>query len=322
MEVIAEGGKPFLRPDPDGFRAWVAEKKRRELVDKLTDEADAVRRLVADGDYLVYDCNYLQRGPNSLLREVVRQRKRNLWVGGKFTWVDAGLLVAGGVVGQIDVGFIGPWRDQWRRVRESGIPCYEWGNLGMTVRLLAGAMGVPFLPVRFLGGTDSFYQTGAKVVRDPFTGQAVTLVPALNPDVALIHVHQADRYGNARVFGTGIAHLECALASKKVIISAEEIIDHEDFRRNPQRTTIPYFLVDAVVHAAFGGYPGEVQGYYAGDIDHFNELIGALEGYRMDEYLEKWVFSLASDREMLEKRVGLAKLLELKKRAEIREGYR
>ncbi|MER3398911.1 MAG: CoA transferase subunit A [Chloroflexota bacterium] len=322
MEVLAEGEKPFLRPDPDGFRAWVAAHKRRDLVEKLIDEAEAVRRLVADGDYLVYDCNYLQRGPNSLLREVIRQRKRNLWVGGKFTWVDAGLLVAGGVVGRIDVGFIGPWRDQWRRVREHGIPCYEWGNLGMTVRLLAGAMGVPFLPVRFLGGTDSFYQTGAKVVRDPFTGEAVTLIPALNPDVALIHVHQADRYGNARVFGTGIAHLECALASKKVILSAEEIIDHEEFRRNPQRTTIPYFLVDAVVHAPFGGYPGEVQGYYAGDIDHFNELIGALEGFQMEDYLEKWVYSVGSDREMLEVRVGLKKLLALKSRAQVREGYR
>ena len=90
-------------------------------------------------------------------------------------------------------------------------------------------------------------------------------MPALNPDVAIIHVQQADQYGNARVFGTGIAHVECALASKKVIISAEEIIDTEEIRRDPGRTSIPYYAVDAVVHAPFGAWPGNCGGYYGSD---------------------------------------------------------
>ena len=100
-------------------------------------------------------------------------------------------------------------------------------------------------------------------------------MPALNPDVALIHVQQADIYGNARVFGTGIAHEESALASKKVIVSAEEIIDTEEIRRDPGRTSIPYYAVDAVVHAPFGAWPGNCGGYYGSDTPGVIETFGA-----------------------------------------------
>src|SRR5919108_57019 len=109
----------------------------------------------------------------------------------------------------------------------------------------AGAMGLPFIPVRSFGGTDGFEHSGAKLIADPYTGEPITIVPALNPDVALIHVHQADVYGNARIFGTGISHVESAMASKKVIISTEEVIDTEEIKRDPGRTTIPYYAVDA-----------------------------------------------------------------------------
>ena len=93
MEILAEGKGDYLVPDPDGFRAWVREHKPRTLINKLMSEHDAVRQFVADGDYFAYDCNYFQRGPSSLLREVIRQRKKNLWVCGKFTYVAAALLV-------------------------------------------------------------------------------------------------------------------------------------------------------------------------------------------------------------------------------------
>ena len=150
------------------------------------------------------------------------------------------------------------------------------------------------------------------------------LVPALNPDVGLIHVHQCDVYGNARIFGPSVSPVEIATASKKVIISTEEIIDSEYIRRDPGRTTIPYYLVDAVVEAPFGAHPGEVAGVYASDSEAIFEAFragGDATGKLMTAYLEKNVFSVVNHAEYLNKRVGLDKLLALKKRATIKQGY-
>ncbi|HLB26228.1 MAG TPA: CoA-transferase, partial [Dehalococcoidia bacterium] len=203
LKVLAEGRGEYLKVDPDGYREWVRDHKDRAMVPKLMSEKDAVEKLVADGDYLVYECNYLQRGPASLIREVIRQKKTDLWLGAKFTWVAAALLVGAGCASKLDVGFFlfGPTVEQ--AIREGRVKAYEYSNVVMTNRLMAGAMGLPFLPVRSFGGTDGFAHSGAKLISDPYTGEPITIVPALNPDVALIHVHQADVFGNARIFGTG-----------------------------------------------------------------------------------------------------------------------
>ncbi len=85
MEVLASGQGEYRPPDPDGFREWVRTHKSRSLVDKTMSEQEAVARFVADGDYLSYDCNYYERGPCSLVREGIRQGRRDLWVAGKFS---------------------------------------------------------------------------------------------------------------------------------------------------------------------------------------------------------------------------------------------
>ena len=321
MEILAEGQGDYLIPDPDAFRAWVREHKPRTPVNKLVNEHDAIQRFVADGDYFAYDCNYFQRGPSSLIREVIRQRKKDLWVCGKFTYVAAALLVEGNCVSKLDVAFVGfgPWLS--KAVAEGRLKTYEYSNVVMTYRLQAGAQGLPFIGVRSFGGTDGFIKSGAKLVKDPFSGKPVVLLPALNPDVSIIHVHQADVYGNARVFGTGISHVDCALASKKVILSAEEIIETDEFRRDPGRTSIPHFVVDAVVHAPFGAYPGTVQGRYSSDPAHVVECFGAMMQGNLQPYLEKWVYSVTSHEETIEKRIGWKKLQELQRRETIREGY-
>jgi acyl CoA:acetate/3-ketoacid CoA transferase alpha subunit len=322
IEVLDEGSGEFLQPDPDGYREWVRDHKSRALVSKLMTEQEAVSRFVQDGDYICYDCTYLQRGPSSLIREVIRQRKKDLWVAGKFTWVMVHLLLAGGCASKVDCGFFLFGKAIDRFVQEGKVRIFEYSNVVMTLRLQAGAMGLPFLPVRSFGGTDGFRYSGAKLIRDPYTGQPITIVPALNPDVALIHVQQADMYGNARVFGTGIAHQETAMASKKVIISAEEIVDPEEIRRDPGRTSIPYYCVDAVVHAPFGAYPGECAGYYASDPAGVIEVVVATLTDNLDPYLEKYVYSVANHQEMLEKHVGVTKLLDMQRRAATKEGYR
>ncbi|OGO48594.1 MAG: CoA-transferase [Chloroflexi bacterium RBG_16_64_32] len=321
MDVLASGIGEFRKPDPDGYREYVRTHKERRLVSKVMSEHDAISRFVEDGDYLAYDQNVAVRGPTSLFREIIRQRKKDLWIAAKFTWSDASLLVAGGCVSKIDVGWMATGRLINEAIRKGELKLIDWTNGALAYRHLAGSLGVSFLPMRYLVGTDTFTQSGAKVIEDPFTSQPICLVPALYPDVAIIHVQQCDIYGDARVLGAGVAPMEIAMSSKKLIISTEEIIDHEAIRRQPQRTTIPYYFVDAVVVAPFGCYPGSTPGLYGADIEHWMQFGAAEMQGKTDEYLENWVFSVASHEEMLDKRVGAAKLLKLRQAETVREGY-
>ena len=111
------------------------------------------------------------------------------------------------------------------------------------------------------------------------------------------------------------------MASKKVIISTEEIIETDEIRRDPARTTIPYYVVDAVVHTPFGAYPGEMQGRYASDVPHVIEVVASTLRGLIPQYLEKWVYGVSSHQEMLDKLVGAHKLKEIVGRATIKEGY-
>lgn len=319
---VSERGIEYLTPDPDEFRAYVREHKQRRLVSKLMSEREAVATFVEDGDYLVYDCNYLQRGPASLIREIIRQQKKDLWIGAKFTYVALGLLVQAGCVSRADVGYFGSRGPVFTRAAKEGrLKFYEYSNAGMTLRLRAGSQGTSFIQNRSFGGTDGFLYSGAATIQDPFTGRPATVLPALYPDVAIVHVQEADIYGNARVFGTGIAHVEAAMASKKVILSTERIIETEEIRRNPGLTSIPWMAVDAVVLAPFGAYPGSCQGVYASDPEHAAEVFGAMTRDKLADYLEKWVHSVGDHSQMLEERLGATKLLELREREVIREGY-
>ncbi len=320
MNILAAGTGVFKTPDPDGHRRHIRDHKEKRLVSKLMSEREAIERFVSDGDYLSYDCNLWNRGPAALMREIIRQKKRDLWIAAKFTAHDATILVAAGCVSRIDVG----WMEVGRVITEAQaaghLKLFEWSNGALAYRHLAGALGVPFLPLRYLGGTDVF-DSGAKLIEDPYTGEAVCLVPALNPDVALVHVNQCDEYGNARVFGAGISPVETAMASKKVVLSTEEVIDSEELRRHPQQTRIPYYVVDAVVHAPFGGYPGTVPGLYQADVEHLMECGAAQVQGKMDDYLEKWVYSVSSNQEMLDQRVGQEKLDAMRAAETIQEGY-
>lgn len=322
VEILSVGVGEFRFTDPDSIRAWMRDRKRRDFVDKTLTAAEAVHRFVADGDYVSFDFSSFTRGPLVLIREIIRQGRRDLWYCAKFTLMESTLLVVAGACSRIDVGFMGLGETLNRAVEDGRVRVTEWTNGTLTLRHLAGAMGVPFLPTRALLGSDTLTYSGAKVIREPFGGKPVALVPALNPDVGLVHVHQADVYGNARCFGPGVSPLETAMASRKVIISTDEIIDHDDIRKDPGKTTIPYYAVDAVVYAPFGAYPGGLPGVYEMDVEHFAEYTALERQGNLKEYLDKYVYSVGSDLEMLEKRVGLARLNELRRRATIKEGYR
>ncbi len=322
MTIRREGGVEYRFEHPDAFRRFVRDRKSRRPQPKLVAAADAVSSLVADGDYIVYDFSSLTRGPQALVREIIRQRKKDLWIGAEFTLHESSLLVGAGCASRIDVGFLGYGNYIGQAVCDGRVKVYEWTNGGLALRILAGARGVPFLPTRDLLGTDNLAVSAARVIDDPYTGDPVCLVPALNPDVALIHVHQADVYGDARIFGTNLFALEAAMASHRVIVSAEEIVEAEEFRKEPMRTTIPYFLVDAVVHAPFGAYPGSMPARYEIDLAHVDMLNAIRTEDQMRAYLDEYVHGVADHEEFLDRKVGARRMKELRRNASIVEGYR
>lgn len=307
MRVLESGvGELIQPPDLDAFREWNRERKSRAMVDKLMTEEEAIGRFVTDGCYLGTELYGTVRAPMSLVRELIRQGKKDLRLVGQGV-LETDLLLGAGVVEEMDLTYIGlelyGTSQVFRRAAESGRlkRIVEWSNGALTWRFKAAAMGVPFLPVRVMLGSDTFKYSAAKVAECPFTGQKVCLVPALILDVTLMHVHRADRYGNAQIDGiSGFAH-EIARASKRLIISAEEIIDTEEIRRYPERTIIPYFLVDAVVHAPFGSHPGEMAYLYARDEEQLREWVEASKTEEGTQaYLDKYIYSLANHQEYLE----------------------
>jgi len=306
LRVIESGiGELIQTPDLDGFREWNREKKTRALVDKLMTEEEAISRFVYDGCYLGTELYGTVRCPMSLVREVVRQGKKDLRLAGQGV-TELDLLLGAGLVKTLDITYIGlevyGTSRALRREVESGRikSVVEWSNGGITWRFKAAAMGVPFIPVRAMLGTDTFRYSAAKVVECPFTGQKVCLLPALILDVALIHVHRADMYGNAQVDGISGFAFEMSRACKRLIISAEEIVDVLEIRRYPDRTIIPYYLVDAVVHAPFGSHPGEMVYCYARDERQLREWVEASKTEEGTQaYLDKYIYSLANHQEYL-----------------------
>jgi len=188
----------------------------------------------------------------------------------------------------------------------------EWDNASMAWRHKAAGMGLPFIPVRNMMGADGFKYSGAVKVRCPFTKEEVVLVPAFYTDAAIIHVHESDVYGNARLTsGARTEDWGKVRGAKRVILSTERIVDTEEFRKQPDRTFVPYFYVDAVVEAKYGSHPGNMPGMYYVDLEHFSEYRKACEdmtGQALRQYYDKYIFSVDSFEEYLEKIGGKTKL--------------
>lgn len=306
MEVVASGiGELIQPPDMNAFREW-NRRKSKALVDKRMSEQEAIARFVHDGDYVGTELYGTVRAPMSLTRELIRQGKKDLLLAGQGV-TELDLIIAAGLVKAIDITYVGlevyGVSNALRRAVESGQieKVVEWSNGGITWRFKAASMGVPFIPVRAMLGSDTFKYSAAKVVECPFTGEKVCLLPALILDVGLIHVHRADKYGNAQIDGISGFAFEMARACKRLIISAEEIVPNEEIRRYPERTIIPYYLVDAVVEAPFGSHPGEMCYLYERDEEGIKEWVEAsktAEGAQA--YLDKYVYGVKNHQEYLE----------------------
>ena len=317
-------GPLFTNPDPDVARAFFREKKGA-LTDKRMSVSDAVAEFVHDGDYLASGGFGGNRIATALLHEVVRQERTNLGFAGHTTTHDFQILAAGTRTGKqifsrLDAAYIlgleaRGLSAQARRLMESGeVEVCEWTNYALACRFRAAATGVPFVPIRSMLGTDTFRESAAKVIACPFTGKSLTAVPALYPDVALIHVHESDLFGNCRIRGITVADWDLARASKRVIVSAERIVSTDEIRSDPNATAIPAFCVDAVCHVPYGSYPGNMAGEYFSDEVHLKAWLDAerdVEVYRA--FLDKYLYGVNCFEDYLEICGGEERLSELQR---------
>lgn len=327
IEILAEGQGELLGwHDPDENRAWVRENKSRGLTDKRMSVKEAVTRFVHDGAYLAFGGFGHVRTPMSLVYEIIRQQRRGLVMAGKTAVHDIDLLIGAGCVAKVDVAYafgheIRGLSPAGRRAVESGQVKVtgEISNAGYQWRFLAGMMGIPFIPIRSMGGTDTFNKSCAKQIRDPWSGKPVTIVPAAYPDVTIFHVSRCDRFGNAQIDGILVEDFELARASRRVVISAEEIIDDAEIRRTPDRTTIPFYLVDAVCEVPYGAHPTLMPYWYYFDEKHIREwltLSKTPEG--VQEYMDKYVFGVKDFEEYLERVGGVRNLSQLRQLEQLR----
>ena len=305
MELSRGVGALFADPSADRARDYFATKPRA-LVDKVTTVGDAVGRLVRDGDYLAIGGFGCDRFPNAVVHEIVRQGKRDLSFAGHTATHDFQVLCAGNGLGRgrtllrVDVAYVVGLEARGlsphaRRVMESGeVSCTEWSNYAIAVRLKAAAMGLPFLPARTMLGTDTFRRSAARLIPCPFTGANLAALPALYPDVAAIHVHEADRFGNCRIRGTTVADLDLTRAARKLIVTCERLIPNDEIRREPDRTVVPFYCVDAVCEVPFGSYPGNMPYEYFSDEDHLRAWLEAeREPDRYRKFLERHLYGVA-----------------------------
>ena len=183
-----------------------------------------------------------------------------------------------------------------RHYVESGaVALEEWSHLALGLRFRAAAMGVPFVPALTMLGSDLVAVGGMKTVADPYSGETLAAVPALFPDVALLHVHRADRFGNCQIDGYPHMDADIARAAATVLVTTEELMTDDETRRHPDRTVIPGFLVDALVHVPFGAFPHECYGLYEADFDHFGDYTSSIDARGPEaavaDYLARYVYA-------------------------------
>jgi acyl CoA:acetate/3-ketoacid CoA transferase alpha subunit len=286
-------------------------------------------KIVNDGDIIATSGFALTRAPMAFARELVRQKKKNLTVVGTTVTLDADMLVGAGAVKALEIATGGVYIKErwlyniWSKVESGKLKLDDWSNLSMAIRFFAGALNIPYIPTKILLGSDILKYLPPDKIKEstcPFTGEKVTLIRAVKPDVAIIHAQCADSEGNTIVYGSKLCDFECAMAARKTIVTVEEILPRSMIIRQPELTTIPAFKVDAVVLAPYGAHPLSCYKYYDYDDDHiFLYKSYAKKGEEaFKEYLDKYVYGIEDHWEYL-KMVGIKKLYDLKADPEL--GY-
>jgi glutaconate CoA-transferase, subunit A len=288
---------------------------------KLMTAEEAVRRFVPDGALVGMGGQSIGRSAMCIYHEMIRRRKRDLTLVGCNLSIPMDMMVGLGLVRRTECGTGNLERfgttHSWRKAIEQGkLVNEDYSHLAMVSRFLGGEMGLPFMAIQSLLGSDILAKksssTGKKyeIIDNPWNpGEKVVLLPSLNPDVSVIHAQKADETGNLIIEGFLAHEPEMIRASKAVIVSCEEVVPSDEIRQYPERTTIPYVYVSAVVHQPWGAHPTSVYRCYAHDGDHIREYQKAARegGTVFEAYMEKYIFSSANFDEYLEKVGGLRK---------------
>lgn len=278
--------------------------------------------LVSDGSHIFWGGFGFQRPPMAFAHELVRQKKRDLTIYTCGSEMDIDILSGARVVSRFELAFfaiegIGLVPNIQRRIREGAIQIEDYSNLAMALRFLGGALGVPFMPLKSMLGTDLLSKTRfrtkkAEVMTCPFSGEKVVLVPSVRPDFSIVHVSRVDKEGNAQIDGIKGEDVEGARAGKKLIVMAEEVVDTEFIRAQPDQTVIPNIYVSHVVECPWGSYPMMVYNYYDYDMEHVRKYYDECkteEGWQ--KYCSEYILSVSSHNELLQK-IGIERLLKLR----------
>jgi glutaconate CoA-transferase subunit A len=288
--------------------------------------------LVPDGATISIGGFTTQRHPMAFVYELVRAKRRSLYLFGHSPGGDWDVLIGAGCVKRVELAYeadeafntVGP---RWRRAVERGeIEWEDYSNFSMVARFTAGAMGIPFMPVRSLLGSDLVRKealtpearaadprTAAKkthVMDSPFDpADRVVLVPAIHTEFAVLHVQKATVGGTIRIEGQSYADVQIALCADTVIVTAEEIVEEDDLRRTPEQNLLPFFAVKHVCHVPFGAHPYAVYNYYDYDpaqLKEYHESARDDAAYRA--YLDRYVFGVGDHRAYLDAVGGAARL--------------
>ncbi len=306
-----------------------------DVKNKLMTAAEAVQRLVRDGDMIALGGFTVSRNVMVIAREIIRQGRRDLHLVMHSHGQAMDLLVGAGAVSRLELAYGGtgrfaPTGIRFRKAVQSGqVQVEDYSNFHMSLRLLAGALNLPFIPSRSGFETDVLGRQGfgpelrgrgkipphkAIVSANPFNPdpEPVVLLPALTPDVALVHAQYVGEDGTVRIKGLTFLDIEQAKAASRVIVTCEEVVPAGFLRQDPDQNSLPPFLVDAVVPAPFGAHPTACHFFYDYDPRHLNmyrQVAGDDDRFR--RYLDEWVYGVA-DQEAYLAKVGAVDLMRVK----------
>jgi glutaconate CoA-transferase, subunit A len=312
---------------------------------KVMTLSDAIGRFVKDGNHISIGGFTLNRNPMAAVYEIIRQRKKGLHLYAHSNGQGADELIGAECLSKIEIAYsgtgrFGPTCIRFKKAVESGkLPVEDYTNFQMTLRFLAGALGIPFLPTRSSLGTDIIEKWGFSpelrksdpklpddkliVIDNPFgtwiNKSRLVLVPAIQTDVTIVHVQKADRQGTARIKGLTFADIEQVKSARNVILTCEELFEPDVLRVNSDGNQIPPFCVDAVVHVPFGAYPTACYGYYDYDPVYLKAYAEYAENDQAyGNYLERFIHDVADHSGFLRIAAG-NRLDEIK--ADPRTGY-
>jgi glutaconate CoA-transferase subunit A len=272
------------------------------MMGKVMTMAQAIGRCVPDGCSVLMGAALESLIPFAAGHEIIRQRRRNLTLIGPISDILFDQLIGAGCASRVIAAWVGNvsagLAHNYRRAVEANTPhrldIEDHSNFTLSLALLAGALGAPFIPTKTLLGTDLLPGSQSfQLFSEPVTGAPFVHVQAITPDVAILQVQRSDREGNAHCWGNLGVSEEGGLASRGVIIVAEEVVSREMILSDPNRVLLPSAKVVAVVHEPWGAHPSPVQGFYGRDhgfYEQYHLASRAKEGF--EQWLKEWVLDV------------------------------